>query len=273
MHVDDQLILSRISVAILGIFISLAYALTKLNTIGRGGFQFLWDLGLGTVNGFTLITGWNLPTSGDGAIISAVLIANLPQTLFSTLYVLINSLFTTLSIAVEWSRYANRSAPFRVSSRRGKQRSTYFLQLPYRIAIPLTVLSTLVHWTMSLSLSFSQVEAKDPTGEINVQDGATTCSYSPLGMILTAIAGFALIGFAVALGWRKLPSGIPLAGSCSLAISAACHSPEGTSELLPVMWGAIPDMTIEYAEDGTRVGHCAFSNGPIESPIEGNLYA
>lgn len=241
----------------------------------REGFRFIWELGLGKMSRLTLITGWVLPTSGDEAVIPAVLMANVPQTLFSMLYLIINNLFTSLSLAKEWSRYGARRTPLRVSKPRGEQRSTYFLQIPYRHAIPFTAFSTFLHWSMSQAIFFSQVDARDPIGAPSKSaetDGRISCSYSPLGMILTAIAIFALMVFAISLGLRKVQSGIPLAGSSSAAISAACHSPEGPSELLAVIWGAIPDMK-EYTEDGKPVGHCAFSNGPVNQPIEGCLYA
>lgn len=204
------------------------------------GFRSIWNLGLGKMSDMTLIQGWALPASGNGAITWAVLVANAPQTLFSMLYLLVNSLFTSLSLAVEWSRYANRSASWRVSKQHGSQRSTYFLQVPYRLAIPLMTLSTFIHWIMSQSIFFTQIDGRNPIGdtsEFPETDSSTTCGYSPLGMIITAITGFTLMLFVVVLGWRKLQSGMPVAGSCSLAISAACHCPEGTSELLPVMWG------------------------------------
>ena len=40
---------------------------------------------------------------------------------------------------------------------------------------------------------------------------------------------------------RRFPTGIPLAGNCSLAISAACHPPpeDQNPALKPVMWGEV----------------------------------
>lgn len=45
----------------------------------------------------------------------------------------------------------------------------------------------------------------------------------------------------IGLGMRCFSSSIPLAASCSAAISAACHPPPGDDHAFkPVMWGEIP---------------------------------
>ncbi|KAH7061234.1 hypothetical protein B0J12DRAFT_565320, partial [Macrophomina phaseolina] len=54
-------------------------------------------------------------------------------------------------------------------------------------------------------------------------ESITTCGYLPIGMILTWIVAACLISTALALGVRQLDSAIPLAGSCSVAISVAYH--------------------------------------------------
>lgn len=246
----------------------------------KSGFRFIWELGVGKTSPYTLITRWALPASGDAAIVATVLIANLPQALLSILYFIINGLITNLSLAEEWSRYARKRAALRVSRPHGSQRSTYFLQVPYRLGIPLMVLSSLLHWIISQSIFLVKVDYRDQIGGDSLSGqvgeagdyGAITCGYSPLGMIVTVLAGFLLIVFAIALGCRRMKPGMPMAGSCSAAISAACHAPEGTSEVLPVIWGVIPGANSE-TEDHQIVGHCAFSNEHVEVPVEGHLYA
>lgn len=73
----------------------------------------------------------------------------------------------------------------------------------------------------------------------------------------------------MALGSRKYNPGIPLAGSCSAAISAACHAPirETNASVLPLLWGVVE--TGQW--DG--VGHCAFSNCEVSVPQSGVRYA
>jgi hypothetical protein len=47
---------------------------------------------------------------------------------------------------------------------RGAQRSTYFLQLPYRYAIPLLIVSSAMHWMVSQSLFLVTVLRYQPGG-------------------------------------------------------------------------------------------------------------
>ncbi|KAF6824089.1 hypothetical protein CPLU01_11018, partial [Colletotrichum plurivorum] len=59
-----------------------------------------------------------------------------------------------------------------------------------------------------------------------------------------------------------------VAGSCSAAISAACHP--GTYEKdawkMPLRWGVVSEPKVEPR-------HCSFSSKPVEKPLEGQLYA
>ncbi|KAL0261157.1 hypothetical protein SLS55_004853 [Diplodia seriata] len=232
----------------------------------RGSFASIWGLGLGTAGPYNLIA-WTLPSS----VVSTVLIANSPQAILSAIYFFVNALVTNLSLAEEWSRYAYRPAALRVSWPQDSQRSTYFLQIPYRIAMPLMLFSSLLHWIISQSIFLVKVDRRDARGGYH-KISTITCGYSPLGMIITLLVGVLFMLSIAALGIRKLKPGIPLAGSCSAAISAACHGPEGTSERQPLMWGAIPGEEFE-TEDHPVVGHCALSNGPVEMPVSGNMYA
>lgn len=264
------------SIALITILGLLGYAIRILKTqYDRGDAKSLVALGLGKASPFTLIRGWALPQTGDGAIVATVLIANLPQLLLSLLYVLLNGLVTSLSLAAEWSRHAHARRALRVSHPRGAQRSTYFLQLPYRLGVPLLACAAGLHWLVSQSIFVAKVDGVDPTGvpqDVGWGSGAVTCGYSPLGIVVTVVAALVLVGFVGVLGARRLRPGMPMAGSCSVAISAACHVPKGTSPLLPVMWGVIPEVE-EERDDGVKVGHCAFSNERVEVPIEGRLYA
>ncbi|KAK0618775.1 hypothetical protein DIS24_g11536 [Lasiodiplodia hormozganensis] len=275
------------SLAILCIVIILsllAYALSQLRSkFGRSGLSFIKELGLGKTTPYNMITGWHIPSSGDAAVVATVLIANLPQLLLSFIYFFLNGLITKLSLAKEWSAYAHRRAALRVSHPRGSQRGTYFLQVPYRVGVPLMLFSGVLHLIISQSIFFVKVDGRDAHGadgdddaSLNAATSAVTCGFSPLGMILTVVAAAVLSVFTVALGLRRLrPGGMPLAGSCSAAIAAACHGPEGTDECRPVMWGVVPGEEEEVVEmeDGEVIGHCAFSNGTVDAPVDGRMYA
>ncbi|CAH0056929.1 unnamed protein product [Clonostachys solani] len=265
-------------VALAVILALLGYGIYMLKTrYQRGDFNFLWSLGLGSITPYNLIQ-WNIPTSGDIAVIATVLVVNLPQVLLSILYIILNGLFTTMAAAGEWSSFSHKNhQPLRVSFPKGAQRSSFFLQLPYQYGIPLLVLSVLMHWLISQSIFLSQINEwytyqykKFKTldaSEWNIP--YITGGYSPVAIAATCVIIVIIFLAAVVLGRRPLRHGIPVAGSCSLAISAACHTPEGTSELLPLRWGVV--RTADSGHGG--IGHCSFSNDRVELPQAGSLYA
>jgi len=92
-------------------------------------------------------------------------------------------------------------------------------------------------------------------------------------MTLLMASGFIHLIILFTVGGKKYPLGMPLAGSCSAAIAAACHPPEEDVDASyePLMWGAVqmkPSSTIE-----SGVGHCSLSSLPVNQPIIGHLYA
>ncbi|QMW25983.1 hypothetical protein G4B84_001228 [Aspergillus flavus NRRL3357] len=179
-----------------------------------------WTMGLGAINTQTLITGTRWVTS----LISNVLVANTPQLLFSMIYFTFNAIFTAMTLAAEWSRYANHRKGLRVSGPpEVAQRSSYFLSLPYRFAVPALTFSALLHWLLSQSIFVVGIESytgnlqRDPTRDF------ITCGYSPPAILSAILVGVAMVVWLVGFSFRRLESGMPVAGSCSLAIAAACH--------------------------------------------------
>ena len=188
------------------------------------------------------------------------------------LYFACNGLITTVALAHEWSQYANQRKGLRVSAEpMGTQRSTYFLSLPYRYAIPFIIVSMLVHWLISESLFLVMIEAytvdqqRDPTNDI------ITCGYSALAIVATISVGAVALGALIGLSFRRFKSGMPVAGSCSLAIAAACHANVNPADLsredesvLPLQWGE--------AEGREPVRHCTFSSAEVHMPQHGWVY-
>ena len=73
---------------------------------GELGWSDLWKaLGLGAITPVTFIR-WQLPSRGTRALITNVLVANVPQVVLSFIYFAYNALFTCMSLAAEWSRFA-----------------------------------------------------------------------------------------------------------------------------------------------------------------------
>ncbi|KAF7510338.1 hypothetical protein GJ744_006834 [Endocarpon pusillum] len=233
--------------------------------VNRSLLEYI-NLGFGAVTPTTLITGWDLTSIGGNTVITSVLIANIPQPILSSLYLLFNGVLTSMLLADEWSGYAHKRKPLRVSDPKPGQRSTYFLQLPYRYAVPFLILFAILHWSVSQSIFLAQIASYSKSGELINPAAVSTCGYSPVAIALTLMLGTCLALSMVLLSARRYKRGIPLAGSCSAAISAACHGGEGVDTTAPLQWGVI-------SPEGEEVGHCAFSHKVVRIPIAGRMYA
>ena len=219
----------------------------------------------GAVNPYAFI--W-IPIEGIRGFVACVLLANLPQACLSYLYLLYNGLFTCMHLAHEYSGYGVTRKALRVTTPKGQQRTTYWLQLPYRYSIPLIVTSGVLHWLVSQSIFLVRVSIREDE-EASKDRTLSIVGYSCAPMMCTAIIILSMLITVLWVGQRKLQSSMPLAGSCSVAIAAAAHRPDRDPDaaVLPVQWGAIADSS----ESG--VGHCCFTGEEITEPKEGKPYA
>jgi hypothetical protein len=122
----------------------------------------LTSMGYGTIDARTIMAYHaNITTVGY------ILIANLAQPILSLLYFGYNGLFMAMLLGYEWVSYAHKRKSLRVSRpAEGAQRSTYFLQLPYRFALPLMVLSGLLHWLVSQSIFLVAIDVYTHDGTL-----------------------------------------------------------------------------------------------------------
>ena len=246
--------------------------LLGLGFAGGGTSQQFRDAGLGEPNASTLIIG--LPPS----LLANTIIVNITQAVFSILYFSFNGIYTLMTLTKEWSNYALKRKGLRVSMLpRWSQRSMYFLSLPYRYSIPLLTFSGVLQWLISQSLYLVSTKSYGIGLTREPADDTATCGYSPAAAVSAVLIGSAMMICLVLLAFRRLKSGMPVAGSCSLAIAAACHpslpdkgddateETAGVDDTLPLKW------RVEMPEcDG--VGHCAFSSERVEYPLDGCVY-
>lgn len=190
----------------------------------------LWALGLGTIMNDHLITGWDLEYfQVQNAVVAAVLVANSPQLALSFLYFALNTLVTLMASSREWLRFsvvtANKRGPrtLRTSAPEGAQHRTYFLSLPFRFAVPMIVLSALLHWLISQSIFLAVVGKYNADGSLFAPFVLATCGYSPIGMVLVLIVGCIMFLVLAVAGFMPMTKGMPIVGSCSLAIAANCR--------------------------------------------------
>ena len=243
------------------------------DSLNSRSISHLWSLGFGNVNPESLITmNHSQDLLGSTGVILTVLLANSPQIILSFLYFTYNGVFTCMLLAEEWSAYASKRTFLRVTTPTGWQRSTYRLQLPYRYGIPLLIGSSILHWFVSQSIFLARVNVIDSKGLEVTDVEISTCGYSPMAIIFVIILGSIVVLVGVINGFRKSRVGMPLAGSCSAAISAACHPPKEdvNASLKRVMWGVVAEANSDGSGEG--FGHCSFTSFEVEAPIVGERY-
>jgi len=233
-----------------------------------------WNLGIGAVNQDTTL---GIGAKNGRDLLEQVLVANSFQLALSATYFLYNALYTAQCAALEWSTYTSaKRKPLRVTWPRGQQRSSYYLHLPYRYGLPLTVFLMLLHFFISQSIFLARVQYFDENGEIDVNDSFAYVGFSPIAILISVCIGAVLIMAQILHSFRPLDNHMPIHGNSSVVISAMCHpsngtvgNEEGEEELSsrPVMWGAVVQ-----PKDEDEVGHCSFTADVVEQPVRGRRY-
>ena len=180
------------------------------------------------------------------------------QVFISYAYIIYNSPLSTFLVADELVGFAKTRRRLRVSAPMGIQRSSYFASIPARYGISMIVTIGLLHWIVSQSLFVICIDryyssGLEATSERYVISGFScvailTCKslslYSVtwrLKLSVAIIIGIVLLIALVAVGMRRYSGEMPLVSTCSAAISALCHLPEGHGEVLffPVKYGKV----------------------------------
>ncbi|RPB01871.1 hypothetical protein L873DRAFT_1827131 [Choiromyces venosus 120613-1] len=251
-------------ISLSAIFIGTGYTKDERNGMGT-------DIKSLVKRGFGAQTTSSVLSSRDGGLLIPIFLANSPQVALSFLYLTYNGIFTSMFMAKEWMDFAIRRKPLRVSQPTGKQRSTYWLQLPYRYSLPLMAPKSVTHLCASQGIFLAKFEIFNPLGKSFKV--ISTVGYPVVGITLLMASGLIHLIVLFAVGLKKYPLRMPLAASSSAAIAAAYHPPEDDIDALyePLMWGAVPTMSSATTEP--EVGHCSLSSLPVEQPIIGHLYA
>jgi len=203
---------------------------------------------------------------GDRVLFNAW-VANSPQIILSFCYFSVNNIWTFLTSAEEWNNLADTRKGLRVSRPTGQQRSTYFLQITYKWAVPLITASSVLYWLLPQSFFFVQVDTF-AHGEMVISKSKAACGFSSLSLLIFFIVALLLL---CSIGWvasRPVQQKMPIAASCSLVISAACHPPQNRidTELMKVKWG------VAEQQDPDGVGHCYLSAGSVKKLEVGKIY-
>ena len=131
-------------------------------------------------------------------------------------------------------------------------------------------LSGLHHWLLSQSFFLARVEISGPFGR-EAQKLISGVGYSCIAIIFLLTLGILSLVAAAGMGYKRFAAEITTVGSCSAAISAACHASGADSEEIigkKVRWG---DVGI-VSDLGVR--HLTFSSGEgVKKPEFGEAYA
>ncbi|RMY63560.1 hypothetical protein D0864_12597 [Hortaea werneckii] len=256
----------------LGVLIAATYLLTLglRRWVSNTSASIAFKSSFGAVDSRALLD-IDLDPLGSKGLILSVLLANLPQAIVSLIYVIYNGLLTCMCLAHEYSKYGlvDRKKTLRVTTPHGQQRSTYYLQLPFRYGAPLLVASATLHWLISQSLFLARISSTDYKGQNDGSEDRSEVGYSCLPILLAMCLGAVMVVAALGCGFRKFASHIPVAGSCSVALAAAAHRPKDDVDaaFLPVQWG-------EVRSEGTdEVGHCCFTRQEVHDLTPGRQYA
>ncbi len=126
-----------------------------------------------------------------------------------------------------------------------------------------------LHWLMSQSLFLALVTVYDDSGDLDEYNSISTVGYSCISIFCALILGSIAVLGGILNGFRRYNDCIPLVGSCSAAISAACHRPpdDSAAYLNPVQWGVV------QGDMGATAEHCSFSGWEVGIPVKGRMYA
>lgn len=167
----------------------------------------------------------------------------------------------------EWNGIGATRKVLRVSEPRGDQRSTYFLSLPYRWAIPLLVVNTSFHWFLSQVFFLVRTDAMSGFREVDHERSRTAVGASGVSFAVFFGVFFILWISVRTLASRKISTNLPPASASGLIISAAYHLlGDREAHLKPVQWGGVPGQVVE------GYGHCSVSAGHVTLPKEGEKY-
>ncbi|KAE9378662.1 hypothetical protein N431DRAFT_459996 [Stipitochalara longipes BDJ] len=198
--------------------------------LGQAADRNLQGTPSSTANGFGSTLRSSYPTTlttniaGWGKATTLVLV-NTPQVLISLMSVLYNGCLTSMILVGKWNSFSQHRHPLHVTVPLGEQKSQYYLTIPYRYAIPLLIVMGTFHWLISESFFLVSLTAFRGT-EVQPQDSVFGIGYSAMSIALAALICLLLIAVLALKSWQRYKVAMPVAGSCSVVISAACHKAE-----------------------------------------------
>ncbi|KAI4719237.1 hypothetical protein E4T48_04552 [Aureobasidium sp. EXF-10727] len=174
------------------------------------------------------------PTSTRGLLANLLGLGSIHLAI-SVTYLFYNHLWSRMLAAAELNTFIKDRGPLRVTLPAPGARSTYYLSIKPHFSGILIIALTLVHFFTTRALNVVAIQIYDVMGGYSHQ--RITYGISTPSAILALLLGFAML-CALAFGLeKKLYDGMPVLGTCSMAISAACHADDIVMSLRPVTYG------------------------------------
>lgn len=163
-----------------------------------------------------------------------------------------NQICTRYATTQEYNAFGTHPKPLRVSKPEGRQRGTRFLQLPFRWAIPMAIMSGFTHWLLSQTIFLVRQDRVAADGSWDRAGSLAACGVSGTAALVMFVVLFlaVLIVGRVTRTRREPLSIIPAAGQYSWCISSACHPPEGDvgAPLDAVAWGSCSEKMVQKSQ-------------------------
>jgi len=200
-----------------------------------------------------------------------VLLSNMPQLLTTLASVVQMNLLTYSARNYDLSTFSWKAQYLCTSAPLGNQSSPYFFGIPRRSALIFMTLHVVGSWALSQGSYLQEFYSVDVLGNVDpdrsIHAWAIHVYWFSFGVSAATSCMFST-GITIML-FGCLSSGIPPMGSCSKAISAACHpDPRETNiELTELMYGVIPG-----GDHGDGRRHVEFSSKDVEPRVEGVAY-
>jgi hypothetical protein len=251
-----------------GLFVLMIGAVDKAKS-GSSKYRFFSNFG--KVNTDLLDLGGG---TKQASIMEITAGANLPQFILAIMWLLYRDIFISMAYAHDWAMYEHGPQRLMVSAPRGEQRGIWFLGHPWKGATILLLFQILVHFLLSQSIFAVRIEAYDQNGDPDPTHLVSNIGYSPVAMLVSMLVCVFLVVVLFNSGRMHMPSSSPIVGTCTAAISAACHP---TREM-----HGMANEYLRWGEVRTYEGeqrHCSmtaaldFDQGLASPPEDGVLYA
>ncbi|CAF9921720.1 MAG: hypothetical protein GOMPHAMPRED_002373 [Gomphillus americanus] len=230
----------------------------------RTNFSQQWQAGFGALFS-DLFYQPQIFSDPTNVLIANAIIANTPQLVLSLAYITCNGLFTCMCVSAEWAGYAQeKKRGLRVTNPAGQQRRSYWLSLPFKISIPLLIMSGALHWLLSQTIYVVRLDFFTAEGTKS-NDAINGIGWAPLMLVIFLAAAGVLLLVLLAFSLQKFPPGIPIVSGNSWAISAGCHAIKSGESLQKLGYGVISEL-------GDDKYHVGFSSGNVRPLVPGEHY-